>query len=361
MEMINKIYKSKKIIVTGHTGFKGSWLCLWLYLLGAEIYGISNNVPTRPSLFNLLNIKKILKKDYRINIEDYKKLKNAIKKIKPDIIFHLAAQALVKKSYKQTYRTFLTNTVGTLNILDIICNTKKKLRLVLITSDKVYKNINTKKKYVESSKIGGDDPYSSSKGAADIIANSYKFLFTKKNHKIIIARAGNVIGGGDWAEDRIISDCFKSWIKNTPVKIRNPNATRPWQHVLEPLSGYLLAGYYLLSNKKDITGHSFNFGPSKFDNKSVKDILFILKKQWKGLEVIFKKEKNIIEHNLLQLSSIKANKILNWKTVLNFDETIKFTAEWYIALKQNKNMREFTQNQIKFYEKKFNKINNYKI
>ena len=217
--MISKIYKNKKVIITGHTGFKGSWLCFWLSLSGAQIYGISNNIPTRPSLFNLLNIKKILKKDYRINIEDYKKLENTVKKIKPDIIFHLAAQALVKKSYKKTFGTFLTNTMGTLNILDIIYKSKKKLSLVLITSDKVYKNVNTKIKYIESSKIGGDDPYSSSKGAADIIANSYKFLFAKKNHKIIIARAGNVVGGGDWGEDRIITDCYKSWKKNIPVKI----------------------------------------------------------------------------------------------------------------------------------------------
>lgn len=186
MEMINKIYKNKKIIVTGHTGFKGSWLCFWLYLSGANVYGISNNIPTRPSLFNLLNMKKILKKDYRINVEDYKKLKNTVKKVKPDIIFHLAAQALVKKSYKHTLRTFLTNTMGTLNILDIIYNSKEKLSLVLITSDKVYKNVNTKIKYNEASKIGGDDPYSSSKGAADIIANSYKVLFAKKNIKLLL-------------------------------------------------------------------------------------------------------------------------------------------------------------------------------
>ena len=239
--MINKIYKNKKIVVTGHTGFKGSWLCFWLYLSGADIYGISKSIPTNPSLFKILNIKKLIKKDYRINVKDNKKLKNLIEKIEPEIIFHLAAQALVKKSYKETLETFLTNTVGTLNILDIIYNCKKKINLVLITSDKVYKNINTKKKYIESDKIGGDDPYSSSKGAADIIANSYQLLFKKKGHKIVIARAGNVIGGGDWADDRIISDCFKSWKSNTSVKIRSPNSTRPWQHVLEPISGYLLA------------------------------------------------------------------------------------------------------------------------
>ncbi len=359
--MINKIYKNKKIIVTGHTGFKGSWLCFWLYLLGANIYGISKDIPTTPSLFNILNIKKLIKKDYRINIKDYKKLKYLIEKIEPQIVFHLAAQALVKKSYKKTFETFLSNTVGTLNVLDIIYNCKKKINLVLITSDKVYKNINTKKKYIESDKIGGDDPYSSSKGAADIIAGSYKLLFEKKGHKIIVARAGNVIGGGDWADDRIISDCFKSWKMNKSVKIRNPHATRPWQHVLEPISGYLLAGYYLLSNKKKITGLSFNFGPSKSDNKSVKDILFLLKEQWKGLKIIFKKEKSFVEHTLLQLSSQKAKKILKWESVLNFNETIKMTSEWYRALIEKKNMTDFTKAQIKYYEKKFHQINNYEI
>ena len=359
--MINKIYKNKKIVVTGHTGFKGSWLCFWLYLSGAYIYGISKSIPTDPSLFKILNIKKLIKKDYRINVKDNKKLKNLIEKIEPEIIFHLAAQALVKKSYKETLETFLTNTVGTLNILDIIYNCKKKINLVLITSDKVYKNINTKKKYIESDKIGGDDPYSSSKGAADIIANSYQLLFKKKGHKIVIARAGNVIGGGDWADDRIISDCFKSWKNNTSVKIRNPNATRPWQHVLEPISGYLLAGHYLLRDSKKITGESFNFGPSNSDNKSVKDILLILKKQWKGLKIVFESQDSFLEHNLLQLSSKKAKKILNWRSVLNFEETIKMTSEWYKALREKKNMTQFTIGQIKYYEKKFHKINNYKI
>lgn len=359
--MIKKIYKNKKIIVTGHTGFKGSWLCFWLYLSGANIYGISKDVPTDPSLFNILNIKKIIKKDYRINIKDYKKLKKLIEKVEPDIVFHLAAQALVKKSYEKTFETFLSNTVGTLNILEIISNCKKKINLVLITSDKVYKNINTKKKYIESDKIGGDDPYSSSKGAADIIANSYQLLFKKKGHKIVIARAGNVIGGGDWADDRIISDCFKSWKSNTSVKIRSPNSTRPWQHVLEPISGYLLAGHYLLSDSKKINGESFNFGPSNSDNKSVQDILLILKKQWKGLKIIFENQDNFVEHKLLQLSSKKAKKILNWRSVLNFEETIKMTSEWYRALREKKNMTQFTIGQIKYYEKKFNKISNHRI
>jgi CDP-glucose 4,6-dehydratase len=361
MEMISKIYKNKKVIITGHTGFKGSWLCFWLFLSGAEIYGISNNIPTKPSLYNILNIKKKIKRDYRVNIEDYKKIKKIVELIKPDIIFHLAAQALVKKSYIETLKTFSTNTIGTLNILDIIYNSKKKTNLVLITSDKVYKNLDTGKKYVETSKIGGDDPYSSSKGAADIIANSYKFLFKKKGHKIVIARAGNVIGGGDWAEDRLVSDCFNSWKKNKAVKIRNQYSTRPWQHVLEPLSGYLLAGYYLLSDKKNITGEAFNFGPSRFDNKTVRDIILILKKKWSGLKIIYEKEHRFTEHYLLQLSSKKAEKILNWRSVLSFNETIKFTAEWYKALRNNQKINKFTINQIKYFEKKFYKINNFKI
>ena len=359
--MINKIYKNKKVLITGHTGFKGSWLCFWLYLSGAKIYGISKNIPTNPSLYNILNIKKIIYKDYRIDIKDFNRLKNLIHKIKPDIIFHLAAQALVKKSYRETFETFATNTVGTLNILEIICNFKKKINLVLITSDKVYKNINKKKKYIESDKIGGDDPYSSSKGAADIIANSYKLLFEKKGHKIIIARAGNVIGGGDWAENRIISDCFTSWNRNVPVKIRSPRSTRPWQHVLEPISGYLLAGYHLIKKDKKITGEAFNFGPFKSDNKTVKDILLILKKQWKSFKVRFVNDNYFVEHKLLQLSSSKAQKILNWKSTLNFNETVKFTSEWYSAYRNKMDMIKFTRIQIKNYEKKFFKVNKYKI
>ncbi len=359
--MINKIYKNKKVIVTGHTGFKGSWLCFWLYLSGAKIYGISKNIPTNPSLFKILNIKKLIKKDYRMDIKEYQKFKSLIEKTQPDIIFHLAAQSLVKKSYKQTLETFRTNTVGTLNILDIINNCKKKISLVLITSDKVYKNINTQKKYVESDKIGGDDPYSSSKGAADIISGSYKLLFKKKGHKIIIARAGNVIGGGDWSEDRIISDCFKSWIKNKPVKIRSLKSTRPWLHVLEPISGYLLAGNYLLKNKNNVNGMSFNFAPSKSVNKSVGDILLILKKKWKGLKIVLKKDENFLEHKLLQLSSKKAKKNLNWKSVLNFEETIDMTSEWYKALIEKKNMTIFTTDQIKYYQKKFHKSNKFRI
>lgn len=361
METIGKSYRNKRVLITGHTGFKGSWLCMCLHRTGAKIYGISKNIPTNPSLYNILNIKKILEKDYRINIEDYKKTKKTINEIKPDVIFHLAGQSLVSKSYNKPLETFRTNTLGTLNILDITYLSKKKINIILITSDKVYKNLETNKKYKENDIIGGDDPYSGSKGAADIIANSYKHLLNKKKHKIIIARAGNVIGGGDWAENRIIADCYRSWINKNPVKIRNPNSTRPWQHVLEPISGYLLAGSLLLKNKKKISGNSFNFGPRRSENKKVKDILDILKYNWNGLKFIFNQKKDFNEHKLLQLSSEKANKILNWKSILSFRETISLTSEWYTALKSKKNMREYTFNQINYYERKFNLNNKYKF
>tara|TARA_Y100001958_G_C20987834_1_gene376485 strand:- start:44 stop:751 length:708 start_codon:yes stop_codon:yes gene_type:complete len=235
------------------------------------------------------------------------------------------------------------------------------MNLVIITSDKVYKNIDTKKKYDEEDKIGGEDPYSSSKGAADIITNAYKYILEKNGHKIITARAGNVIGGGDWADDRIIADCFKSWIAKKPVKIRNPNSTRPWQHVLEPLSGYLLVGSMLLKNKKNISGNSFNFGPYRSENKKVSDILTILKKDWKDLKLILTKKKSFKEHNLLQLSSRKAKKILNWRSILTFKETIRLTSEWYSALENKENMKAFSHRQIEYYEEKFKQINRYII
>ena len=359
MEMISKIYKNKKILITGHTGFKGSWLSFWLNKMGAKVYGVSDNIPTNPSLYKILNIRKFLKKDYRINIKNYSKIKKVIEDSNPDIIFHLAGQSLVARSYKEPLKTFLTNTFGTLNILNVANLQKKKMNLVIITSDKVYKNIDKKKKYKEDDKIGGDDPYSSSKGAADIIANSYKYILEKNGHRIIIARAGNVIGGGDWADDRIIADCYKSWVDNKPVKIRNPNSTRPWQHVLEPLSGYLLVGSFLLKNKTKISGHSFNFGPYRSENKKVGDILKILKKDWKNLKFTFTSKKSFREHNLLQLSSQKAKKILNWRSILSFKETIRLTSEWYSALENNQNMQTYTLKQIRYYEENYNKKHNH--
>ena len=241
---LEKTFKNKKVIVTGHTGFKGSWLTLWLTKLGANVLGISKNIPTKPSHFESIKLKKKIRHKI-ININNYDEISKIFKTYQPSFVFHLAAQSLVSKSYDNPIETFNTNAVGTLNILESLKQVKKKCVVVIITSDKVYKNLEITKGYKEDNILGGKDPYSGSKAAAENIINSYiHSYFDKAKSKIFlsIARAGNVIGGGDWSQDRIVPDCIKSWSKNKQVIIRNPNSTRPWQHVLEAVGGYLIFG-----------------------------------------------------------------------------------------------------------------------
>ena len=350
------IYKNKKVIITGHTGFKGSWLTSWLIKLGADVTGISLNIPTRPSHFETLKIKRKIE-NYFFDINDFNKLKKVVFKSRPDYIFHLAAQALVKESYQNPLTTFKSNTVGTLNLLEILRTYKKKCTVVIITSDKVYKNLESKKGYKENSILGGIDPYSASKASAEIIINSYiKSYFLKKeknkNISIAVARAGNVIGGGDWAKNRIIPDCMKAWSKNKKVILRNPNSTRPWQHVLEAVWGYLsLASKLRLGNK--LHCQAFNFGPNPKNNYSVIKIIKIMSKNWKNIKWKFKKEKNqAYETNILKLDSSKSLKFLNWKCILTIKETMFLVSEWYMNFyTKNSHKQSFTLKQIDFYEK----------
>ncbi|WP_440669500.1 CDP-glucose 4,6-dehydratase [Candidatus Pelagibacter sp. HIMB1483] len=347
------IYKNKKILITGHTGFKGSWLSFWLNSLGAKIYGISNNIPTKPSFFNACGVEKI-SKNYYFDIKDYLKVKKTIFKIKPDFIFHLAAQSLVSKSYDNPNLTWESNLVGTKNVIESLLNYKKKCSVVLITSDKCYKNIETHRPYNEKDVLGGQDPYSASKASAEILFNSYfqSFFKESKHIKIATARAGNVIGGGDWAEDRLIPDCIKLWSINKKVEIRNPKATRPWQHVLEALSGYLLLGYNLNVNKK-ISGESFNFGPDLRKTFDVATILNLAQKNWKYSRWIIKKRQNFKfkEAKLLSLNSNKARKILKWKIKISIKDVIKFVILWYQTYYfDKKNLLKITKKQINFFE-----------
>ncbi len=355
MKLYKKTYKGKKIIITGHTGFKGSWLTLWLKILGANILGISSNVPTNPSHFNLLKLNKSIKSK-KINIQNLQLIKKTIKEFKPDYIFHLAAQAIVKKSYNDPVETWKTNLLGSLNILEAIKNIKneKKLVVVLITSDKAYKNIEIKKGYKEDSSLGGIDPYGASKSAAEICIQSYikSFFKDKKNKTIIgIARAGNVIGGGDWSDYRLLPDCIKAWTKNKKVKIRNPKSTRPWQHVLDVLNGYICFGVELSTNKK-LHGEAFNFGPTNNKNLRVIDILNISKSIWPKISWIIDNKKKFFENNLLQLNSNKSKKILKWKCILTSKESVQMTIDWYKKFFQKQNVYELSTNQIKnFIEK----------
>ena len=350
-----KIFKNKKIIVTGHTGFKGSWLTLWLHSLGAKVMGISKDIPTKPSHYELINLKKkVISK--KIDIQNLKLLKKTFIEFKPDYVFHLAAQALVKKSYSKTLETWKTNLLGTMNVLEALKSKKfkKEIVVVLITSDKAYKNVEKQEGYKESDFLGGLDPYGASKSAADIAISSYvKSFFSKKNNKIIIsiARAGNVIGGGDWSNDRLLPDCIKSWLKGKKVIIRNPQATRPWQHVLEVLNGYLKLASFLKKNKK-FHGQAFNFGPQTNKNYSVIEVLKNVKKLWKISSWIIKKDKKFFENTLLQLNSEKAKKIIKWKPILNFKDNIKLTVEWYKQYSMNKkSISKKTLEQINFYTK----------
>ena len=350
------IYKNKKVLITGNTGFKGSWLTLWLNILGANIYGISLSPLTKPSLYSLSKLSNIVQNKKIIDINNFEIVKSTISKIQPDFIFHLAAQSLVYKSYELPSLTWKTNVIGTLNILESLKFIKKKCSVVIITSDKCYENKEISRGYSENDVLGGVDPYSSSKAATEILFHSYyKSGLINKNIRICSARAGNVIGGGDWSLNRIIPDSIKSWSKKKTLDIRSPNSTRPWQHVLEPLSGYLQLGATLYNSSK-LSGNSFNFGPSNKSIFTVKKLIDEMINFWNynSLKKYYKITKNNTkyESKLLKLNCNKSKKILNWNQTLSFKETVKFTIGWYIYFLNDKtNIKDFTENQIISYIK----------
>ena len=350
--MKDNFFKNKKVLVTGHTGFKGAWLSFYLYLLGSKVMGISLKPSTKPSLFYILGLKNKINSNF-IDILNKKEIEKKILKFKTDIIFNLSAQALIKESYINPLQTWNTNLIGSIHILEVIKNLKKRCSCVMVTSDKCYQNLEKKSGYKESDVLGGDDPYSASKAAAELAFKSYfKSFIQNTNHRIVTARAGNVIGGGDWSMNRIIPDCVKYMVNNKKVKIRNPKASRPWQHVLEILNGYLKLAKRLSLDKK-INGQSFNFGPKNNEIVPVKNILEYIKDNWDGFEWI--KSKNPIknETEMLVLNTKKAEKILNWKTRLNVEAATILTIEWYKKFYKNKKeITNFTREQIINYHKK---------
>ena len=350
-----KEFKNKKVLITGHTGFKGSWLSLWLRALGAKVIGVSIDLPSNPSHFKAIGLKNKIK-DIRMDIRNLKLLKKVLKKHQPDYVFHLAAQSLVKKSFLKPIYTWQTNTIGTLNLLESLKEIKKNCVAVIITSDKSYKNLEIKRGYHEKDVLGGKDPYSASKAGAELVIQSYisSFFPIKKTKVLIgIARAGNVIGGGDWSENRLIPDCVKSWSKNKKVLLRNPKSTRPWQHVLEAISGYLLLALNLKKNRK-IHGEAFNFGPNNFKNYDVIFLVKLMKRHWKKVswKLLNKKKQSFYESNLLKLNSTKSRIYLKWQSILNFKETISMVANWYKEYySHHKTMHEISLKQIKEYDK----------
>lgn len=325
-----KIFNGKNILITGHTGFKGSWLSTWLSELGASVHGVSDRVPTNPSHFEMLN--NVIASDNRIDVKDFDKISQIINKIKPDFLFHLAAQPLVLESYSNPLNTYQTNVVGTANILESLRLSNHQTIAIFITSDKAYDNVEWTYGYRENDKLGGKDPYSASKGCAELVIKSYfdSYFKSKSNISLAIGRAGNVIGGGDWAENRIIPDCIKSWSENKSPEIRNPSATRPWQHVLEPLSGYLTLALFLSENR-NINGEAFNFGPPSKQNFSVENLINEMLVYWPGKKWLDTSKLNDApyESGLLKLNCDKALHQLSWNPTLDFKETARFTSEWY--------------------------------
>ena len=348
--MLFKKYKNKSVLITGNTGFKGSWLSVWLNKLGAKVYGFSSDLPTTPSNYKVCGLDNITDTVFA-DIRDLDSLTGAIKDSQPDYIFHLAAQSLVKKSYESPIDTFSTNAFGSVNILEASRILDKEVSIVMITSDKAYDNVEWKWGYRENDILGGKDPYSASKGMAELAIRSYFESFMSKTHRLGITRAGNVIGGGDWAQDRIIPDCVRSWSSKRTVEIRNPGATRPWQHVLEPLGGYLTLGA-LLEVNENINGQAYNFGPPADQNHSVSELISEMQKHWRNVDWkdISNNEK-YHEAGLLKLNCDKALFDLNWNPTLSFNETVRFTAEWYKAFydAETKDMLEFSNNQIDEY------------
>lgn len=351
---MNKFFKGKKVLITGHTGFKGSWLTAWLKLLGADVFGIALDPITELSNYSISKITKNIT-DKRIDVTDRNKLIKEITAINPDIIFHLAAQPLVRDSYKFPHKTWNTNLMGTINVLESLSSIKSNCIAIFITSDKCYQNKEWLWGYRENDELGGEDPYSASKAAAENAIRSYTKSFYQNNSNVRIAsaRAGNVIGGGDWSKDRIIVDCVKAWSMNKSVELRNPYSTRPWQHVLEPLSGYLQLAYKMYYNK-ELHGESFNFGPLNHESKSVLDLVIEMSNHWKKVKwKIIKNEDEFKESNLLKLDCEKSIKTLDWSSVLNFNETVKYTSNWYSKFYSNDNRKhDLTNNQIKKFMKK---------
>ena len=350
-----KIFKNKKILITGHNGFKGSWLTIWLSIIGANVIGISLKNNDKKNHFNLVK-SKIKVKSYYFDIREKLKLQKIVLKEQPDFIFHLAAQSLVYKSVKNPRFNWETNVIGLLNLLESILKLKKKCCGIIITSDKCYKNLEQKKGYKETDILGGIDPYSASKATAEILFHSYCQTFIlnkKKNIKLCTARAGNVIGGGDWSNFRLIPDCMKMWLKKKTPTIRNPYSTRPWQHVLEALYGYLVLAIELTKNEK-INGTSFNFSSDKIKNITVLNFLKKINKKWPIIKWKIKNKNKFYESSLLQLNNSKAKKILNWKAKLDIDETIDFVVSWYKNFDVNKHNIFFISREqiIKFMKKK---------
>ncbi len=329
LNWFDKCYKDKRILITGHNGFKGSWLTLWLKMMGAEVFGISLEPKSNNHLDELnLNIQEIHQ-----DIRDFPEVKKFIHESDPHFVFHMAAQPLVIDSYDDPINTWSTNVVGTVNILEICRGLENLKGIIVVTTDKCYENLSLSRGYKETDTLGGSDPYSASKAAAELVTSSYRRSYFKEDFcRLASARAGNVIGGGDWSKDRLIPDLIRAIINNDNLQVRSPKSTRPWQHVLDCLNGYLVLGQRIIENDFNVDD-AFNFGPEISSNKTVEDVLSIFSKYWSKAVWENTSNNNLYkEAEILHLDSTKAKKILDWMPVWNLDESIEYTSTWYKSL-----------------------------
>ncbi len=347
-----KFWKNKRVLITGHTGVKGSWLSIWLKGVGANVIGYSLNPPTKPSLFEVADVERNMVSTIG-DIRDLEYLKTIVKDNKPEIIIHMAAQALVRYSYIHPVETYSTNVMGTVNLLEAVRTSKDVRVVIVVTSDKCYKNNEWLWGYRENEPMGGKDPYSSSKGCAELVTSAYRnSFFNKKENDVSIAsvRSGNVICGGDWAKDRLIPDIMNAFMESRPVVIRCPNATRPWQHVLEPLNGYLCLVEHIWEKGLGFV-EAVNFGPDGGDIINVSEIVEHLVGLW-GDGVSWKNDsgEDFHEANYLKLDCSKAKSLLKWTPKLNIETALKWIVEWYRCYQQNENMHDYTEAEIVRYQ-----------
>lgn len=355
---IKNIWENKRVLITGNTGFKGSWLSMMLYSLGADVYGYSLEAPTKPSIYELCKLQNITKTKIA-DIRDLDSLKLFMKEAQPEVVFHLAAQPIVRESYKNPIETYQTNVMGTANILEAVRFCDSVRAVVMVTSDKCYENKEWLWSYRENDVLGGYDPYSNSKACSELVISSYRNSFFNVNkyneHKVAIAsvRAGNVIGGGDFALDRLIPDIIKAFLNNEKVIIRSPYAIRPWQYVLDALYGYILVAEKLYIDGEKFS-EAFNFSSDEKDNRNVEWIVKEILKKWDNKINYEIQNKNNQPHEAknLTLDSSKARFLLNWKNKYSLEETIENIIKWTIAYRDEKNILEFSMKQIKEYLEK---------
>ena len=337
--LFDNIYKNRSVFVTGHTGFKGGWLVAWLEKLGSKVCGYALDVPTTPNHFSLLDISV---QDVRCDVSNFSALKSSIQQFAPEIVFHLAAQSLVPVSFRQPLETFAVNILGTAHVLEACRQTPSVRAVVIITSDKCYENKERRNGHQETDPLGGDDPYSASKACAEIVTASYRKSFSNRQLLIASCRSGNTLGGGDWAADRLIPDLVRSVVEDKIAELRMPQAIRPWQHVLNPLAGYLLLGQRLLEGQADFA-EAWNFGPNKKDHWTVDKLARHVQKNWKTIRYEAIPNVDPRETPLLSLNAQKARRKLGWNPVWNLNEGIDRTISWYRHFYEQGKLQTFEQ------------------